>query len=163
MAGQSGGSYTAGDGIDITNDTISATNTGKARELTAEDYNYPADNPTSVALWELPAGIYHAASGVALRINAAGGDSSGGTYIIGKDADNNSQILRMRGTGLSCVRYYITSRLGADLVINKSVFHEVFDSLTSTSTTDALSAAQGKALKDLIDALDARVTALEGN
>ena len=33
--------------------------------------------------------------------------------------------------------------------------------LTSTSTTNALSAAQGKALKDALDALTARVAALE--
>lgn len=41
---------------------------------------------------------------------------------------------------------------------NKTV---VDNSLTSTSTTNALAAAQGKALKDLIDALTARVAALE--
>lgn len=35
------------------------------------------------------------------------------------------------------------------------------NTLTSTSTTEALAAAQGKALKDLIDALTTRVTALE--
>lgn len=35
------------------------------------------------------------------------------------------------------------------------------NTLTSTSTTEALAAAQGKALKDLIDALTKRVAALE--
>lgn len=35
------------------------------------------------------------------------------------------------------------------------------NTLTSTSTTEALAAAQGKALKDLIDALTRRVAALE--
>lgn len=35
------------------------------------------------------------------------------------------------------------------------------NTLTSTSTTEALAAAQGKALKDLIDALTARVAALD--
>lgn len=35
------------------------------------------------------------------------------------------------------------------------------NTLTSTSTTEALAAAQGKALKDLIDALTTRVAALE--
>lgn len=38
---------------------------------------------------------------------------------------------------------------------------QVIDSLTSTSTTAALSAAQGKVLKDALDALTARVEALE--
>lgn len=41
---------------------------------------------------------------------------------------------------------------------NKTV---IDNSLTSTSTTNALAAAQGKALKDLIDALTIRVAALE--
>lgn len=41
---------------------------------------------------------------------------------------------------------------------NKTI---VDNSLTSTSITNALAAAQGKALKDLIDALTARVAALE--
>ncbi|MED9948584.1 MAG: hypothetical protein U0J50_10070 [Peptacetobacter hiranonis] len=41
---------------------------------------------------------------------------------------------------------------------NKTV---IDNSLTSTSTTNALAAAQGKALKDLIDALTTRVAALE--
>lgn len=35
------------------------------------------------------------------------------------------------------------------------------NTLTSTSTTEALAAAQGKALKDLIDVLTTRVAALE--
>ena len=41
---------------------------------------------------------------------------------------------------------------------NKTV---IDNSLTSTSTTNALAAAHGKALKDLIDALTTRVAALE--
>lgn len=41
---------------------------------------------------------------------------------------------------------------------NKTVYTNV---LTSTSTAEALAAAQGKVLKDLIDTLTARVAALE--
>ena len=58
-----GSSYTAGDGISISEqDVISATNTGKSKELTSSDYNYPTDNPTSVALWLLEPGVYTRAS-----------------------------------------------------------------------------------------------------
>ena len=39
----------------------------------------------------------------------------------------------------------------------------VVNSLDSTDVQNALSAAMGKALKDLIDGLDTRVTALENN
>ena len=47
---------------------------------------------------------------------------------------------------------------GITVQANKTI---VDNSLTSTSTTNALAAAQGKALKNLIDVLTARVAALE--
>lgn len=53
---------------------------------------------------------------------------------------------------------YKTKLDGIAAQANKTI---VDNSLTSTSTTNALAAAQGKALKDLIDALTARVAALE--
>lgn len=53
---------------------------------------------------------------------------------------------------------YKTKLDGITAQANKTI---VVNSLTSTSTTNALAAAQGKALKDLIDALTARVAALE--
>lgn len=53
---------------------------------------------------------------------------------------------------------YKTKLDGITAQANKTI---VDNSLTSTSTTKALAAAQGKALKDLIDALTARVAALE--
>lgn len=53
---------------------------------------------------------------------------------------------------------YKTKLDGITAQANKTI---VDNSLTSTSTTNALAAAQGKALKDLIAALTARVAALE--
>ena len=53
---------------------------------------------------------------------------------------------------------YKTKLDGITAQANKTI---VDNSLTSTSTTNALAAAQGKALKDLIDVLTARVAALE--
>lgn len=53
---------------------------------------------------------------------------------------------------------YKTKLDGIAAQANKTI---VDNSLTSTSTTNALAAAQGKALKDLIDTLTARVAALE--
>lgn len=53
---------------------------------------------------------------------------------------------------------YKTKLDGIAAQANKTI---VDNSLTSTSTTNALAAAQGKALKNLIDALTARVAALE--
>ena len=83
--GGGGTSYTAGDGIDITDNTISVdTNTiqpkltagenititdnvisasgggggGGVTTLTTSDYNFPAANPNCIALWLLPVGQY---------------------------------------------------------------------------------------------------------
>lgn len=67
--GGGGASYTAGDGIDITNDVIKATNTGKAKELTSADYNYPAANPDGVAMWLLDEGIYTRSSSVKVYLS----------------------------------------------------------------------------------------------
>lgn len=53
---------------------------------------------------------------------------------------------------------YKTKLDGITVQANKTI---VDNSLTSTSTTNALAAAQGKALKNLIDALTVRVAALE--
>lgn len=55
-----GAIYTAGSGIDITSNTISATNTGLARVLTVDDYNYhvSGNDDDGIAVWLLPAGIY---------------------------------------------------------------------------------------------------------
>lgn len=82
--GGGGTTYTAGDGIDITDDTISVDTTtiqekltagtgiditdntisaiggggGDIVELTSADYDYPTDNPDGIALWNLPNGFY---------------------------------------------------------------------------------------------------------
>lgn len=170
VAGQSGGSYTAGDGIDITNDTISATNTGKARELTGADYNYPTGSPTEVALWLLEPGLYKRAS-ASVRVRAyPAGNLVGNdlTFLVG--AGNSGKVIFTFGMGSADhssapMTGYVVQADGtlveeAGRVMTASA---TINNLTSTSQTRPLSAAQGKALKDLIDALDARVAALEGN
>lgn len=71
------------------------------------------------------------------------------------------KVDKVEGKGLSSNDFtnaYKTKLDGIVAQANKTI---VDNSLTSTSTTNALAAAQGKALKDLIDALTARVAALE--
>lgn len=70
-----------------------------------------------------------------------------------------ANITNTSGT-ISLTKANVTAALGytpptADTKVN------VNNTLTSTSIVDALSAAQGKVLKDLIDALTAKVSALE--
>ena len=44
-----------------------AVQAGGVTELTSADYNYPTNNPSSVGLWKLDTGMYHAAAGVKTR------------------------------------------------------------------------------------------------
>lgn len=73
----------------------------------------------------------------------------------------SGKVDKVEGKGLSSNDFtntYKTKLDGIAAQANKTI---VDNSLTSTSTTNALAAAQGKALKDLIDTLTARVAALE--
>lgn len=71
------------------------------------------------------------------------------TVYIGNDASN---VLTVKGASINFVG---TLKLNGTNLVNNT--------LTSTSTTLALSANQGKVLKDALDALTTRVTTLENN
>lgn len=73
----------------------------------------------------------------------------------------SNKVDKVSGKGLSTNDYTTEEKqklAGIAAQANKTTVENV---LTSTSTTNALSAAQGKALKDALDALTARVAALE--
>lgn len=77
------------------------------------------------------------------------------------EALESGKVDKVEGKELSSNDFtdaYKTKLDGIAAQANKTT---VENSLTSTSTTNALAAAQGKALKDLIDALTTRVAALE--
>ena len=57
--GGGGASYTAGDGITISDDTISIDSSNvPIKTLTTADYNYPISNPDGISLGLLEAGLY---------------------------------------------------------------------------------------------------------
>lgn len=73
----------------------------------------------------------------------------------------SNKVDKVSGKGLSTNDYTTAEKqklTGIAAQANKTTVENI---LTSTSTTNALSAAQGKALKDALDALTARVAALE--
>lgn len=159
-----GSTYTAGDGIDITNDVISATNTGKAKVLTSADYNWnstlgSATEPyNSIGLGLLDYGIYSVAKNTNVSIQPTANFPTYDTLsyiIVGENPSGTAtsrKVLFSRDD-----KVYIGS---CDFITNKSAgYYYLLDqysltnSLTSTSTTTALTANQGKALKDLIDSL----------
>ena len=158
-----GSSYTAGDGINITNNVISATNTGKAKILTTADYNWPTTGTkTSVALWLLEPGIYcgpEDGTYVNVRPVAATSEGMGNGYanmaVVLKTVNNATQqgevMFLSAGNGASYLYYGIQSDGNFDGY--KNLATRVVDNLTSTSTTNALSANQGKTLKALVDGI----------
>lgn len=73
----------------------------------------------------------------------------------------NNKVDKISGKSLSTNDYTTEEKNKlADIAsqANRTIIEDV---LTSTSTTNALSAAQGKVLKDALDAISQRVTALE--
>lgn len=158
-------SYTAGDGIDITNAVISATNTGKARVLTADDYNYHSSGSTDngIAPWKLESGIYVMAPG--LKIYYQKGDSVtttdwvtstilivsawkatetkyGANYLVSKRSST--------GDDYNTIAFYrYTYNNGGEAKSSVELYQSA-NSLTSTSTTAPLSANQGRVLNNKI-------------
>ena len=145
-----GSSYTAGDGIDITNDVISATNTGKARVLTTADYNWPTSNPNGVAQWLLPEGVYSCDSTTEVYPDAY--SSAVNQPLFFKFTQGNYSWMIFFKLDERRWRYWQASNVG-DRINFGPITPGIINNLTSTSTVSALSANQGKVLKDLVDSL----------
>ena len=172
--GGGGTSYTAGDGIDITDDVIKATNTGKAKVLTTADYNANSSNwddtdPTHfncVAMWKLDPGYYtwsvsgqvevipYKSSSPLRYINVA-------SALVTGVGSNGIAIIAPRASITSTMDYvhYIVVRPDGSKVMDetfvdgKTLSNKIVNDLTTTSSGKILDARQGKVLKDLVDSL----------
>ena len=155
-----GTTYTAGAGINITNAVISATNTGKARVLTTDDYNWPATGTaTSVALWLLEDGYYTCEdSSVVVCPDTSTSSISPGAFLIGGTTERK-MVFYLTPDGNTRRLYSTRISDGVSLAFyNLLGTNNVVDNLTTTSTTVPLSANQGKVLKDLVDSLAIRAS-----
>lgn len=76
-----------------------------------------------------------------------------GGVKVGANISYSNGTISLSKTNVTSALGYTPPTADTKVTINNT--------LTSTSTTEALAAAQGKALKDLINALTARVAALE--
>lgn len=134
--------------------------------LTSDDFDYPTADPQGIALWNLDTGVYTIGGSGTLKlyynsiqsVNAYSGDSflvlhhgtKAGVYWY----DHTFNI----PTYMKAQEAYVSGSW-SDLLQKTSII----DNLTTTNNSLVLSANQGYVLKGLIDALDARVSALEGN
>lgn len=159
-------------------DALGGVGGGGVKELTADDYNAPASNPTAVALALLEPGVYVWKNKVNVRIGE-GSDNlvyyQGRTAIVGYGNAQGSSELRKTVLifgGSQLTNYtdypaslYILSSNNWTAESSKTILtsFSIVDNLTSNYTYLPLSAKQGKVLNDKITALEARVAALEGN
>lgn len=125
------------------------------KELTAADKNYPIGNPTGIAWWLLPAGTYHITDNTPFYYEK--GSAGAVKYFTVLGEIDGSRICFEDGSAMrdynvrSSVHIGWYKRYNADPEIWQVPKTTIVDNLTSTSTTSALSANQGKVLKDLAD------------
>lgn len=126
--------------------------------------SYIAPNPKEFDYWvDLAADPkgnvikYYAGSSKWLPIN----DDTDNDQSAKIAALESGKVDKVEGKELSSNDFTDAYKTKLDGIVQGANKTVVDNSLTSTSTTNALAAAQGKALKDLIDALTARVAALE--
>ena len=126
--------------------------------------SYIAPNPKEFDYWvDLAADPkgnvikYYAGSSKWLPLN----DDTDNDQSARIEALESGKVDKVEGKGLSSNDFTNAYKTKLDGIAAQANRINVVNNLTTNSGTDALSAAQGKALKDLIDALTARVAALE--
>lgn len=159
----SASSYTAGDGINISaQDVISATNTGKAKVLTTDDYNWPTTGAkTSVALWLLPDGIYYVPRDISTSATSMYAGPDSGFVLVAHNHYQTSSKTRLDIFDVIGNQYTYTDNDDGSLSSGGSYVvlgNMVTDNLTSTSSTRPLSAKQGKVLNERIGNLTTLTT-----
>lgn len=132
---------------------------GKAKVLTTADYNYPTDNPRTLALWLLEPGLY-AVTPPSLSVTIATGfivvypslilvgetNTSNKNIIVIPMASVAGQSPRLYTVNVDTGSIYTANPNDGFFVMSKSII----DNLTSTTTNQPLSANQGKVLNDKI-------------
>lgn len=132
-----------------------------AKVLTSADYNWnhttqTTTDPDSVALWLLDPGIYSFSNPLEVYLDKYTPASDLDTFIVGKNYGYSIPIIQIRYTMSG--NSWIWGRLWCVSPYTQDTTHignlgETIDNLTTDSAGAALSARQGKELKELIDSL----------
>lgn len=137
-----------------------------AIELTSANYDYPDANPTGVALWRLPAGMYWAKQGVKVFTSTSNNNTSELTIIVANsDYNYYTDIVTIYSAGEknTYTAYKTTKATGAasSSYSNKSfLLSNKIVQTTGQANDDVMSQ---KAVTDALSALETRIAALEGN
>lgn len=151
-------------------DAIAAIPTGgdAFTELTASDYNYPADNPDGIALWLLPLGLYKFTEGVKVYFASNAGTYTASTsnpVYTGVMLDNVGGITGQKliiqfayhssGTHLrDTMKIYKINNAGVSTEYATASYvlraTDIYNGLNQASAGYALDATQGRILNDKI-------------
>lgn len=122
--------------------------------LSTADYNYPDNNPTSVALWLLEPGVYmQPSTAITVKANNEGNLSSleAGTFVVGNTKENYKKILVYGATGDSTqpMVYSTNVTTGAKgYIVNVMTNQTSITQATGSSQTAVMSQ---KATTDLVN------------
>lgn len=147
------------------NKNVDLTIGGGIKTLTTADYNWPVNNPTSIAPWLLDAGLYKLDVNLEFKLLRSAGYTDtvrAGAVIVGKNSTYTTLIIPIQN-GRPVLLIY-NSSTGASVFSPTAVaggiltLSEIVDHLASTVATVPLSANQGRVLKDLVDTKQDAIT-----
>lgn len=126
-------------------------------ELTSSDYDYPTNSPTSVALWKLDNGIYSMQIGLHYRPLSNTELTYGGFAIVTSldTAAKEILLVQVSTAAEDHLQFYHVTTDGVTWQDSTGILtgKMLKNNLTQSTAGFPLDAAQGKVLKDTIDAL----------
>ena len=149
--------------VSAINEVASGSGGEGIKTLTEADYNYPADNPTSVALWLMPTGIYKVSNPTTDQVkisatidNYGASNPQSDLFIVIQGVSRDCSIIGYASSGNGQGRCWTVTKANG--------YHTAIMNLNlaTTTGTSAVQAMTQKAVTDALNALDARITALGG-
>lgn len=150
---------TIGTGLTLTDGELKAAGGGGSSSgvitLTTDDYNYPENNPTSVALWLLDPGMYAKTdASVAVKITTTATLGTSDVAIVGKQTSIGTSIMVLSASFPTNGGW----QLGTAFIVSSTTGLELSgwglnipaDRVDKNWTKVPLAASQGKALNDKI-------------
>ena len=124
---------------------------GLARELTTADYNWPTTGTkNAIALWLLDSGVYTNPSSLSVKAASNHNSSNIGQFVVKKAESNDSRGAVVDFSNAVTSKVYTSLSPSGGSYSSADLATTVVDNLTDSSPAKALSAKQGKTLKDFI-------------
>ena len=159
--GQSKLDYGTGEMTNLSFTQVGAGGGGSIKDLTSADLDFPVDNPSGVALWNLGPGIYRNATNDNMYLNYSSTQwlqrkmlRAGDIFTVLSKRDYNSNLYSIAQVGMDSyndIEFVFGNGAGLGSISDLVSFKKVANDLTTASSgLYVLDAAQGKVLNDKI-------------